>query len=182
MVTQEYKNKRIYKTKGYVGSYKKKLNKINKKRVRLNTKHYINNVFDDLEDFVHDYELHGNPLYDMYGKLINKEDYEDYEEYLAIEDPDWLEYLDRTGTLEDEFAYCDKVFGKLQPKEKYNFKDEEIDYAVNSWNSASNKQELDPIQRAMNAYQAVRDWQNAWRKYGVIGAVKLYFSIGNKDG
>ena len=97
-----------------------------------------------------------------------------------FEHDNWLKYLGRDWSLEDELDYCDKVFEKLQPKHDYNFTDEEIDYAVNSWNKGcNNKEEKYPIQRAMNALQACMDLQSAWKKYDSIGRVKLYFGIGN---
>jgi hypothetical protein len=48
------------------------------------------------------------------------------------------------------------MYEKWQPENDYNFTDEEINDAVNSWNKAFDKTETDLIQRAMNAYQAVR--------------------------
>ncbi len=188
-------NKNLYRLKSYPRRYKKRLRRINKTRERANTNKYINEVFYDLADSYFDHLTYGDPLRDMYGQLItakhdlqhsewatdaNYQDYyifdkDNWEEYL--EDPDWLEYLGRNWTLEDELDYCDKMYQNWQPEEDYDFTEEEITYAVNSWNKASDKTESDSIQRAIDAGQALKDYQEAWKKYGLIGVVKLYFNL-----
>ena len=127
--------------------------------VKQNITKYVSQCFEDFEGMIDDYELFGNPILD------------------DDEDPDWLEYLGRTGTLEDELEYCDKVFGDWQPEDDYNSTNDEIEYAVNNWNKGLYNTELDPVQRAMNALQGVIDYSNAWLKYGSIGRNKLYFDL-----
>ena len=100
MVTQEYKNKSLYRTKGCVGNYKKKLNKINKTRVRLNTKMFV----DD--------ELDGISSADLWLSefLTDATGYE----YHMFEHDNWLDYLNRTWALDDELDYCDKIADKQE--------------------------------------------------------------------
>lgn len=171
MVTQD---KNIYRLKCYSRGYKKRLRRINKTRERLNTNRYVNEVFNDLEDSFYYYLSYCDPLIDMYDEPIDKTS----EEYLFDqEDSGWLEYLGRDWSLQDELNYSDKVYKEYESEQDYNFTDEEIEYAVNSWNKSFDKEELDLIERAINAYKSVKCWQDAWRKYGVIGAVKLHFGI-----
>jgi hypothetical protein len=51
-------------------------------------------------------------------------------------------------------------------------------YKIKSCNKASNN---NLIQRAMNAYQIVKDYQDAWQKHGSKGRVELYFSVTNEQ-
>jgi hypothetical protein len=131
-------DRKLYKIKSCNKNYKKKLKSINKTRERLNVVNYIQEVFSDLEDAYYDYLTYGDPSRDMYGQLIDKTS----DEYLYDVDPNWLEYLGRNLTLEDE---------------------------------------TDPVQRAMNAYQAVKDYEQAWKKYGTKGRIALYFGVTNEQ-
>lgn len=99
-------DRKLYKIKNYPSSYKKKLKRINRTRERLNVVNYIANVFNDLEDAYYDYLAYGDPLRDMYGQVIDKTS----DEYLYDVDPNWLEYLGQTWTLQDELDYCNKCF------------------------------------------------------------------------
>ena len=54
-------------------------------------------------------------------------------------------------------------------------------YKIKSCNKASNNSETDLIQRAINAYQIVKDYQDAWRKYGPSSRVELYTSVTNEQ-
>lgn len=185
-------DRKLYKIKSYPKAYKKKLKRINKTRERLNVANYITNVFNDLEDAYYDYLAYGDPSRDMYGQLIDKTS----DEYLYDVDPNWLEYLGQTWTLENELAYCDKVFATYDPEEEYNnmpeyklineicesnFTDGEIDYYTSSFKKAIDAGETDPVQRAMNALQAIRDMQDAWKKYGTEGRITLYFGVTNEQ-
>jgi hypothetical protein len=172
-------DRKLYKIKSYSKSYKKKLKRINKTRERLKVANYITNVFNDLEDAYYDYLAYGDPSRDMYGQPINKTS----DEYLYDVDPNWLEYLGRTWTLEDELDYCDKVFADYNPEEEYNFTEEEINYHRNSYKLSceKNKVETDPVQRVMNAYQPVKDYEQAWQKYGTKGRTALYFGVTNEQ-
>jgi hypothetical protein len=122
------KSKKLYRIKGCNKNYKKKLKSINKTRERLNVVNYIQEVFSELEDAYYDYLTCGDPSRDMYGQLIDKTS----DEYLYDVDPNWLEYLGRTWTLEDELEYCDKVFIEFELEQQYNFRDEEINYYKDS--------------------------------------------------
>ena len=170
-------DRKLYRIKNYPRAYKKKLKSINKARERLNVANHITNVFNDLEDSYYDYLAFGDPSRDMYGQPIDKTS----DEYLFDADPGWLEYLGRNWTLEDELAYCDKCYADYEPEEEYNFTDEEIKYYRDSWNKGIDDSETDPIQKAINAYQAVKDYQDAWQKYGVEGRNILYFGVLNEE-
>ena len=54
-------------------------------------------------------------------------------------------------------------------------------YKIKSCNKASNNSETDLIQKAMNAYQIVKDYQDAWQKHGSKDRVELYFSVTNEQ-
>ena len=54
-------------------------------------------------------------------------------------------------------------------------------YKIKSCNKASNNNEADPIKRAMNALQGVKDYQQAWRKYGPSSRVELYTDVTNEQ-
>ena len=173
-------DRKLYKIKNYPSGYKKKLKRINRTRERLNIVNYIANVFNDLEDAYYDYLAFGDPSRDMYGQPIDKTS----DEYLYDVDPDWLEYLGRNWTLEDELAYCDKVFAVYDSEEEeYNFTEEEINYHRNSYKlfCEKNEVETDPVKRAMNAYQPIKDYQDAWKKYGTKGCIALYFGVTNEQ-
>jgi hypothetical protein len=181
-------DRKLYKIKSYPRGYKKKLKRINKTRERLNVANYIANVFNDLEDAYYDYLAYGDPSRDMYGQLIDKTS----DEYLFDVDPDWLEYLGQTWALEDELAYCDKLYANRDIEYKMFdelqaecattiFTQEEIKYYTDSFKKAFDTEQTDPIQRAMNAYQAVKDYEQAWRKYGSEGTVALYFGVTNEQ-
>ena len=53
-------------------------------------------------------------------------------------------------------------------------------YKIKSCNKASDNNETNLIQRAMNAYQIVKDYQDTWQKHGSKGRVELYFSVTNE--
>jgi hypothetical protein len=180
-------DKKLYKIKNYPSGYKKKLKRINRTRERLNIVNYIANVFNDLEDAYYDYLAYGDPSRDMYGQLIDKTS----DEYLYDVDPNWLEYLGQTWTLEDELDYCDKYFANRDLEYKMfdelqaecattNFTQEEVKYYTDSFKKAFDTEETDLIKRAMNALQAVKDYQDAWRKYGTEGRAELYTSVTNE--
>jgi hypothetical protein len=136
------KNKRQYSLKELSGKYKRKLKRINKRVLKAQLNREIIKELD--KDPVDDLVL---------SEWITDANYQDYN---TFEHDDWLRYLGRTWILEDELDYCDRMYEKWQPENDYNFTDEEINDAVNSWNKAFDKTETDLIQRAMNAYQAVR--------------------------
>jgi hypothetical protein len=50
-------------------------------------------------------------------------------------------------------------------------------YKIKSCNKTSNN---NLIQRAMNAYQIVKDYQDAWQKHGSKDRVELYTSVTNE--
>lgn len=157
-------DRKLYRIKNYPRAYKKKLKRINKTRERLNVVNHIQEVFNDLADFEFD--------------------------YMIFEDPNWLEYLGQTWTLEDELDYCDRVNANMLKEYKLlneleincskNFTEDEVNYYINSFKKAFDKEETDPIKRAMNALQAVRDYQEAWQKYGNESRLALYFGITNE--
>lgn len=51
-------------------------------------------------------------------------------------------------------------------------------YKIKNCNNAFNN---NLIQRAMNAYQIVKDYQDAWQKQGSKGRVELYTDVTNKQ-
>lgn len=179
-------DRKLYKIKNYPSGYKKKLKRINRTRERLNIVNYITNVFNDLEDAYYDYLAFGDPSRDMYGQLIDKTS----DEYLYDVDHNWLEYLGQTWTLEDELDYCDKVnanmakeyklLNELQVNCNKDFTEDEVKYYTDSFKKAFDTMETDPIKKAMNALQAVRDYQQAWRKYGPSSRAELYTDVTNE--
>lgn len=54
-------------------------------------------------------------------------------------------------------------------------------YKIKSCNKALDNSETDLVQRAINALQGVKDYQDAWQKYGSKDRVKLYTGVTNKQ-
>ena len=74
-----------------------------------------------------------------------------------------------------------KLLKELQVNCSKGFTEDEINYYTDSFKKAFDIKETDPIQRAMNAYQAVKDYQQAWRKYGSSSRVELYCGVTNEQ-
>ena len=74
------------------------------------------------------------------------------------------------------------MFDELQAEcSTTNFTQEEVKYYTDSFKKAFDTEETDPIKRAMNALQGVKDYQDAWRKYGSSSRVELYTSVTNEQ-
>jgi hypothetical protein len=132
------KNKRQYSLKELSGKYKRKLKRINKRVLKAQLNREIIK------------ELDKDPVDDLVmSEWITDANYQDYH---MFEHDDWLRYLGRTWTLEDELEYCDQVY------EDCNFEEEE-----------------DKIIKAMEALQDVRDYQQAFIELGSEGRVNKYF-------
>lgn len=119
MDMSDRKNQKLYPIKGYKGKYKRKLNRINKRRNKQIIKEYINEIINDLADYEFSNLYFDCFLYDIYGQCItSKQDLvisewatdANYQDYYMFDRDNWLEYLGKTWTLEDELEYCDRVF------------------------------------------------------------------------
>lgn len=93
----------IYEIKDCCKRYKKVLRRINKRRIRIEINNYINQCLE---------EETNNDL--AMSEWITDANYQDYH---MFEHDEWLKYLGRTWTLEDELEYCDKVLADCQPED-----------------------------------------------------------------
>jgi len=145
------KSKLLHRTKQFIGKYKHLVRRINKRRERQNTIKHINNVLNDFEDSFYD-DIHEQGLIGLD----------------ECEDEDWLEYLGKTWTLDDELEYCDRVYKDVDDEML-------VDDVINAFKLSNNVDIDDPVERAIVAGKGCRAMQELWQRHGVDGRYKLLF-------
>lgn len=134
--------------------YKRKLRRVNKKRIKVEVNKEIDKILEDFEDSFYD-DIQEQSLIDL-------------DKYDIEEDEEWNKFIGNTWTLDDELEYCDKVFNNI---------DEELDEQLveDVLIGIRLDDSADPINKACISLKACRSMQDLFIKHGVKGRHKLLF-------